>query len=94
MDRATRRFHKKRIIKRYHRIFTQYYGWYKDGDPWMSAKMNAGRGSMGCGCCMCANPRRKRAYESGKEKLTIQERCSIINEIQQLEELNSNDEDE
>jgi hypothetical protein len=88
MKRAERRHHRKRIIKRFHRIFTTYYKWYtwnEDEDPWMSAKLNAGRGSIGCGCCMCANPRRKRSYEYS---VTRQEKINELNFREQIEELN------
>jgi hypothetical protein len=82
--RDIRRYHRQRIIDRYYRIFTKYYGWYLEGDPWLSAKLNAGKGSIGCGCWMCANPRKTGIDGS---PLTIQEQIAEINEKEYIEEL-------
>ena len=60
--RATRRHHRRRIIKKFQRIYKNWnYGnWEENG------LRTAASGSIGCGCSMCANPRRKKSIENGK----------------------------
>lgn len=59
MKRAERRHHRTRIIRKFQRI---YKNW--DYDNWEENGLRtASRGSITCGCCMCANPRHKRSYE-------------------------------
>lgn len=59
MKRAIRRKHRNRIIKKFQRI---YKNW--DYENWeVNGKLTAARGSIGCGCCICSNPRRKRNWE-------------------------------
>lgn len=60
--RAERRHHRRRIIKKFQRIYKswEYNNWEENG------KLTAARGSIGCGCAMCANPRRKRSIEHGQ----------------------------
>ena len=68
MKRALRRHHRKRIINKYQRIYKNwgYENWKENG------LYTASRGSIRCGCCMCANPRSRRSYEY--KEVSIQER--------------------
>lgn len=60
--RAERRHHRRRIIKKFQRIYKNwdYENWKEDGIR------TAARGSIRCGCSMCANPRRKHSIENGQ----------------------------
>jgi len=60
--RAERRHHRRRIIKKFQRIYRnwKYDNWEENG------KLTAARGSIGCGCAICANPRRKHSMENGQ----------------------------
>ena len=72
MNRATRRHHRRRIIRKFQRI---YKNW--DYDNWETNGLyTAARGSIRCGCWMCKNPRR--AGFEGAARFTIQERKSDI----------------
>jgi hypothetical protein len=58
--RAVRRHHAERIVNKYKKFYN--FTWRTDQDDereverW--AKATASRGSIGCGCWMCANPRK------------------------------------
>jgi hypothetical protein len=71
--RGIRRHHRVRIIRKFQSI---YRNW--GFDNWKTnGLITAGRGSISCGCCCCANPRRaKRGF--GDSPLTIQERKAEI----------------
>jgi len=60
--RAIRRHHRRRIIKKFQRIYKnhKYMNWEENG------LFTAARGSIRCGCSICANPRRKHSIECGK----------------------------
>jgi hypothetical protein len=81
MKRALRRHHRKRIIAKFRRIINHWWMDRIDKDEW--ALMTASRGSIGCGCDCCGNPRRKgKGY--GESTLTIQERKEEENAKDQL----------
>ena len=61
--RALRRHHRQRIINKFRRLTSH---WYMFGNDEMWIKKTAAKGSIGCGCSMCANPRRKHSIECGK----------------------------
>lgn len=72
MKRALRRHHRRRIIRKWYNHYT--YVWssadteVEERQRW--ARITGGRGSIGCGCVCCSNPRR-RGWDN---PLTIQER--------------------
>ena len=78
--RGWRRHHRKRIIEKFQRIY-KGYGY----DNWrVNGQRTASAGSIRCGCCMCANPRRRRSYE---HTVTRQEKINELNFNEQIGEL-------
>jgi hypothetical protein len=73
MQRAIRRHHRERMIQKWYKLYT--FCWnssdVSDEDRMVWAKNTYGRGSISCGCCCCANPRRG---GRGDSPLTMQER--------------------
>ena len=82
MKRAERRHHRRRIIKKFQRLYKgwQYDNWERNG------LLTASRGSIRCGCCMCANPRRRRS--ASYEGPTRQEKINELNYNEQVNDLN------
>lgn len=78
MKRAERRHHRQRIIRKFQRIYKNwdYENWEQNG------LMTAARGSIKCGCCMCANPRSRRSYDRVKKT-----RAELVNDYNCDEQL-------
>lgn len=75
--RAKRRYQRRRNIDKFKRITAHWdssHMSHEEEELWV--KHMASRGSIGCGCAMCANPRRKHSIENGK--ITIQEKKNLI----------------
>jgi len=74
--RALRRHHRIRNINKFKRITNHWYYWGSEEEKELWIKHMASRGSIGCGCSMCANPRRKHSIENGQ--ITDQEKKNLI----------------
>lgn len=75
--RALRRHHRIRNINKFKQITQHWYMCHEsieERDLWV--KRIASRGSIGCGCSMCVNPRRKHSIENGR--ITDQEKKNLI----------------
>lgn len=64
--RAERRHHRRRIESKFRRIIEAWHWCGTEEERTKNIKCTAGRGSIGCGCAMCANPRRKHSIENGQ----------------------------
>lgn len=86
-SRATRRYHRERLLKRAIKKHTEA-GWFDTPEQILWMAHRTWNNMTNCSCDGCCNERRS-IWNQGLQKLTLQERKALDSYKQQLEEVDN-----